>query len=33
MIVKTYKNGNVHIKLEKDDLYNSKLNSIDTLIY
>ena len=37
MIVKTYKNGNVHIKLEKDELhgelYNGMRTNIDTLIY
>lgn len=28
MIVKTYKNGNVHIKLEKDELHNPKINNV-----
>lgn len=37
MIVKTYKNGNVHIKLEKDELcsalYSDVKTNIDTFIY
>lgn len=28
MIVKTYKNGNVHIKLEKDELHGPKINNV-----
>ena len=33
MIVKTYKNGSVHIKLEKNELYGGKIDSVDTFVY
>lgn len=37
MIVKTYKNGNVHVKFEKDELcsalYSGVKTNIDTFIY
>lgn len=33
MIVKIYKNGNVHIRLEKEELYGGKADSVDTFIH